>query len=169
MAEETDDNQQPQQPPQQNQPPQVRLNLQYVKDLSFEAPNAPEVFLKQNEQPQISVSVDIDARRIEGNVFEVVLKLDVNAKREGQPVFIVDLAYGAVCTMVNLPEEQIEPACLIEVPRMIFPFARRVIADVTQDGGFPQLLLDPIDFVRFYQQNRQRQQAAQQQQGEAEN
>lgn len=162
MADEDNTPEQPAQPQQDaNQAPQIRLNVQYIKDLSFEAPNAPEIFINQDLKPQISVNVDIDARRLEGNVFEVVLKLEVNAKRGEQAAFIIELAYGTVCTLVNLPEEQIEPACLIEVPRMAFPFARRVISDVTQDGGFPPLLLDPIDFVRLYQQNKQQQQQAQ--------
>lgn len=158
MADEDNDAPQPEQNA-QDQQPQIRLNVQYIKDLSFEAPNAPEVFLKQNQQPQISVGVDIDARRIEGAVFEVVLKLNVEAKRDDEPVFIIELAYGTVCTLMNFPQEQMEAPLLIEVPRMAFPFARRVIADVTQDGGFPPLMLDPIDFVRLYQQNKANQRA----------
>ncbi|WP_416899611.1 MAG: protein-export chaperone SecB [Minwuia sp.] len=145
--------------------PQIMLNIQYIKDLSFEVPNAPQVYVQQDQKPQIGVSTDIDARRLDGNVFEVVLKLEINAKAEDSQVFLVELAYGCVCTMENIPDQQAEPALLIEIPRMIFPFARRIIADITRDGGFPPLLLDPIDFASLYQQNRQRAQQDQPQQG----
>jgi len=137
------------------QNPQILLNVQYVKDLSFEVPNAPAVYVNQEAKPQIAINVELDAQRLDGNVFEVVLKLAVDATADEDQVFLAELAYGAVATLVDIPEEQLQPACLIEVPRMIFPFARRVIADVTRDGGFPPLLLDPIDFMRLYQQNQQ--------------
>lgn len=139
----------------EQQQPQILLNVQYIKDLSFEVPNAPQVFVQQDAKPQIAINVDIDAERLEGNVFQVVLKLEVDAKAGEDQVFLVELAYGAVATLNNIPDEQAQPALLIEVPRLIFPFARRVIADVTRDGGFPPLLLDPIDFARLYQQNQQ--------------
>ncbi|WP_417518925.1 protein-export chaperone SecB [Minwuia sp.] len=144
----------------EQQQPQVLVNIQYVKDLSFEVPNAPQIFVQQESKPQISVNVDIDARRLEGNVFEVVLKLEVNAKSGEDQVFLVELAYGSVCTLENVPDDQVQPTLLIEVPRMAFPFARRVISDVTRDGGFPPLLLDPINFMALYQQNQQSQQNA---------
>jgi preprotein translocase subunit SecB len=137
------------------QNPQILVNVQYIKDLSFEVPNAPQVYVQQEQKPKIAVNVDIDAQRLDGNVFEVALKLEVDAQSDDGQVFLVELVYGAVCTLVNIPDEQVEPACLIEVPRLIFPFARRVVADITRDGGFPPLLLDPIDFMRLYQQNRQ--------------
>ncbi len=137
----------------EEQNPQIMLNVQYIKDMSFEVPNAPGVYVQQESKPQIGINVELDAQRLDGNVFEVVLKLHVDAKAGEDQVFLVELAYGAVATLVGLAEDQLQPACLIEVPRLIFPFARRVIADVTRDGGFPPLLLDPIDFVRLYQQN----------------
>ena len=140
---------------QTQQRPQILLNIQYIKDLSFEVPNAPQVYIQQDQKPQIGVNADIDARRLDGDVFEVLLKMEVSAKAADDQVFLVELAYGTVCTMHAIPEQQVEPALLIEVPRMIFPFARRIIADVTRDGGFPPLLLDPIDFAALYQQNKQ--------------
>jgi len=140
---------------QQQQQPQIILNVQYIKDLSFEVPNAPQIYIQQDAKPQIAVNVDIDAARLDGNVFQVVLKLEVDAKAGEDQAFLVELAYGGVAVLNNIPEEHMQPALLIEVPRLLFPFARRVIADVTRDGGFPPLLLDPIDFVRLYQQNQQ--------------
>lgn len=147
---------QPQQPSQANNQPHIRINNQYVKDLSFENPNAPEVLLKTPQDTRLAVSVDVDARQLEGTTFEVVLKFDIRAKSGEKTVFIVDLAYAGVFTLVNLPEDQLRLACLIECPRLIFPFARRIIADTTRDGGFMPLQLDPIDFLRLYQQNMQR-------------
>lgn len=137
------------------QTPQILLNVQYVKDLSFEVPNAPTIYVQQDMKPKFSINVELDAQRLEGNVFEVVLKLGVDATANDDQVFLVELAYGAVATLVGIPEEQLQPACLIEVPRLIFPFARRVIADVTRDGGFSPFLMEPIDFMRLYQQNQQ--------------
>lgn len=139
----------------QPQQPQILLNVQYIKDLSFEVPNAPQIFVQQEAKPQIAINVDIDAARLDGDVFQVILKLEVDAKTGEDQVFLVELAYGAVVTMSGIPDEQAEPALLIEVPRLIFPFARRIVADVTRDGGFPPLLMDPIDFVRLYQQRQQ--------------
>ncbi len=101
--------------------PQILLNVQYIKDLSFEVPNAPAIYVQQDAKPQIAVNVDIDAERLEGEVFQVVLKLEVDAKANDDQVFLVELAYGAVATLKNIPDEQAQPALLIEVPRLIFP------------------------------------------------
>lgn len=144
------------QPQASDQPPQIRINSQYIKDLSFENPNAPEFLLKAPQDTRLAVSVDVDARQLESTTFEVVLKFDIQARSGERTVFIVDLAYAGVFTLLNLPEDQLRLACLIECPRLIFPFARRIIADVTRDGGFMPLQLDPIDFLRLYQQNMQR-------------
>lgn len=146
-------------------PPQVRINTQYVKDLSFENPNAPRVIAQPPQDTRLQINVDLDVIRLDETVFEVVLKLDIQAKSGETSVFVIDLAYAGVFTLQNIPAEQVEPVCLIECPRLIFPFARRVVADLTRDGGFMPLLLDPIDFMRLYQQHRQRQAEAQQEAG----
>jgi len=141
---------------------QLRLLAQYVKDLSFENPSAPQSLNTAKDGPKIDVSVDVQANRRSNTEFEVQLKLSASAKKEEETVFIVELVYAGLFQMTNIPEDQLQPIVLVECPRLIFPFARRVLADATRDGGFPPLLIDPIDFVGLYQQ----QMAAQQQQAE---
>ena len=131
--------------------PQVGIISQYVKDLSFENPNAPAVYQWQN-QPQIEVSFNIGAQAVGQDVHEVALKIEVSARSEGRTAFQVELVYAGLFALRNIPEEQIQPFMLAEAPRIIFPFARRVVSDTIQDGGFPPLLLDPIDFGALYMQ-----------------
>jgi len=141
---------------------QLRLLAQYTKDLSFENPSAPESLSAAQDGPKIDVSVDVQAHRRSNTEFEVSLKLSATAKKGEDTVFIVELVYAGLFQMTNIPEEQLQPIVLVECPRLIFPFARRVLADATRDGGFPPLLIDPIDFVGLYQQ----QMLAQQKQAE---
>lgn len=145
------------------QPPQIRILGQYIKDLSFENPNAPGGFA--NQQPQINVSVDVRVPGQQESDYEVELRLTADAKIEDNQVFLVELVYGAVFRLENIPEQGLQPVLLIECPRIIFPFARRIIADMTRDGGFPPLMIDPIDFAALY---RQRLEQAQQQQAAAD-
>lgn len=140
--------------------PQIRINAQYIKDLSFENPNSPAVLAEPPKDTGLNINVNVEAAQLEGATFEVVIKFDIQASSGETTIFIIDLTYAGVFTLVGIPQEQIEAACLIECPRLIFPFARRVIGDLTRDGGFMPLLLDPIDFMRLYQQNRQQQAAA---------
>jgi len=132
--------------------PQLRILTQYVKDLSFENPNAPSAITANPEAPKIEASVDVQAKKHGGSDFEVLLKITVNAKRGENVAFIAELLYGGLFRLQNIPDEQKQPVILIECPRQLFPFARRVIADTIRDGGYPPLLLDPIDFVALYQQ-----------------
>lgn len=134
--------------------PQIALISQYVKDLSFENPNAPAVFQWQ-EQPQIDVQFNIGADKVADEVVEVSLKIDVKATTGNGTAFVVELVYAAIFGMRNIPEDQMQPFMLAEAPRLIFPFARRVLADAIRDGGFPPLLLDPIDFGGLYVQQQQ--------------
>lgn len=135
----------------QTQPPMV-INGQYVKDLSFESPRAPGVFSELSQkQPDIPITVDINVTRLQEKTFEVVLNLKVDAKVDGNPAFLVELAYGGVFTL-NVADEHLQPMLMIECPRMMFPFARNIIADTTRDGGFPPLMLQPIDFVSLFRQ-----------------
>ena len=131
--------------------PQVGLISQYIKDLSFENPNAPAVYQVQ-AQPQIDVQFGISANAVNEEIHEVVLKIDVKATADDKTIFIVDLAYAGLFGMRNMPEDQIQPFLLAEGPRLIFPFARRVLADAVRDGGFAPLLLEPIDFGGLYMQ-----------------
>lgn len=135
----------------------LTINGQYIKDLSFEAPNSPAVFPElQNTQPEIKVNVDVQANKIESpenaNMFEVVLDIGAELKAGDKVGFIVELKYGGVFTL-NVAEEHTGAMLVIECPRMLFPFARNIISDATRDGGFVPLLLQPIDFAAMYQAN----------------
>ena len=152
----------------QQMPPLV-VNIQYVKDLSFEVPGAPQIFSQLKAQPSVNINLDVQVRPLqEGqSVFEVVLAIRAEATEPSQanggetkPVFIAELAYAGLFTLNGIPENAVEPVLLVECPRLLFPYARNILADVTRDGGFPPVLLQPIDFVALWQ-SRRAQQAAQ--------
>jgi preprotein translocase subunit SecB len=143
----------------QDQGPQFGLISQYVKDFSFENPNSPTVYQWQG-QPQIDVQFNIGAQQVADDVHEVSLKTEISAKADNQTAFQIELVYAGLVAARNIPDEQLQPALLAEIPRILFPFARRIIADAVQDGGFPPLMLEPIDFGALYMQ-----QAAQAQAG----
>ena len=138
--------------------PQIALISQYVKDLSFENPNAPAVYQWQ-DQPQIDVQFNIGADKVGEEVVEVALKVEVKATAPQGAAFAVELLYAGLFGMRNVPEDQAQPFLLAEAPRLLFPFARRVLADAIRDGGFPPLLLDPIDFGGLYLQQAEQMQA----------
>lgn len=143
-------------------PQPLVLNLQYTKDLSFEVPGAPEVFAQLREQPRVDLALDVQARPLQPQqgVYEVSLQIRADAKMStGQPCFIAELVYCGIFT-VNVEPNLLEPVLLVECPRLLFPFARNIIADVTRDGGFPPVLLAPIDFVALWQSRRGGQNAA---------
>jgi preprotein translocase subunit SecB len=125
---------------------QLILNAQYIKDLSFENPRAPQTLIQQTAQPDVEINVDVKARNLGPDVFEVVLTINATARAQGEPVFLVELAYGSVVTVKNTPAELVPALVLVETPRIVFPFARAVIANATRDGGFPPLMINPIDF-----------------------
>ncbi|MCI0756547.1 protein-export chaperone SecB [Teichococcus vastitatis] len=136
------------------------LNLQYTKDLSFEVPGAPELFATMREPPRIDLALDVQARPLQQdqNVFEVALQIRADAQTNGpdgkpQTAFIAELVYCGIFT-VNVEPNMVEPLLLVECPRLLFPFARNILADVTRDGGFPPVLLSPIDFVALWQSRR---------------
>jgi len=127
-----------------------QVNAQYIKDLSFEVPGSPAIFgALVNQQPEVSVQVNLDATPLGNNLHEVTLKLVLEAKLQERVAFILDLTYGGVFT-VQMPEEHLQPVLMIECPRLLFPFARNIIADAVRDGGFPPILLQPIDFVSLF-------------------
>ena len=135
--------------------PQVSILAQYVKDLSFENPNAPQSLQNANgNAPRIEVNVNVGVRRVAEEAYEVDLRVEATARQEAMKAFQVELLYSGVFGLKNVPEEALEPFLLVEAPRMLFPFARRIVADATRDGGFPPLLLDPIDFAALYMQQR---------------
>ena len=130
--------------------PPLLVNLQYIKDLSFEVPNAPAIFVDmQTVQPEIGVKVNIHANPIQGSTFEVSLHLNIDAKLGDKTAFLLELVYGGVFTL-NVPPDHVQPMLLIECPRLLFPFARNIVSDTTRDGGFPPMLLQPIDFVSLF-------------------
>jgi preprotein translocase subunit SecB len=138
--------------------PQVGVISQYVKDFSFENPNSPAVYQWQG-QPQMDVEFNIGSQMLGEGVYEVALKIDVSAKTEEQTAFQLELLYGGLFALRNIPEDQLQPFLLAEAPRLLFPFARQIVAQAVQDGGFPPLLLEPIDFGGLYLQQLAQQQA----------
>ena len=145
--------------------PSAGIISQYVKDLSVENPNSPQSFSWQ-DQPQIDVQFNIGARAIDGEVHEVELKITCTSKAEAGTAFVVDLSYCALVGMRNLEEGQSHAFLFAEAPRILFPFARRVIADAVRDAGFAPLMLEPIDFNGLYVQQLQAQQQADAARGE---
>ena len=130
---------------------QVMINAQYVKDLSFENPRAPQSLLQpQSTPPEVQISVDVKAGTLAPEIYEVIMTLRADAKHGADSVFVVELVYGAVVTLANTPPDDIAPALMVETPRQLFPFARAILAEVTRDGGFTPLLLNPIDFAEIY-------------------
>src|SRR5437868_9231631 len=132
--------------------PQVGILAQYVKDLSFENPNAPAVYQWQG-QPQMDVQVNIGVQGVGQDVHEVVLKVEVEAQSNEGVAFRCEALYAGLFALRNIPEEQLQPFLLAEAPRLLFPFARQIISGAVTDGGFPPLLLDPIDFGGLYMQS----------------
>jgi preprotein translocase subunit SecB len=138
-------------------PQQLILNAQYIKDLSFENPRAPQSLIQQTAQPDVEINVDVKANNLGPEIFEVVLTINATARSQGETIFLVELAYGSVVTIKNATAELLPMLVLVETPRIVFPFARAVIANATRDGGFPPLMINPIDFAELLR----RQQAAQ--------
>jgi len=129
--------------------PQLFINLQYIKDFSFENPRAPQSLIQQQIQPEVAINIDVTAHNLNPEAYEVALTINVTARVQEQPVFLVELVYGAVVTIKNAPEPMLAHLLLVESPRIIFPFARAVIANATRDGGFPPLMINPIDFAEL--------------------
>jgi len=140
-------------------PPQLNVVAQYIKDLSFENPHAPQS-VTPGQHPQISIQINVNAKPLQGHDVEVELKLDGKAELSGNVLFSFDLLYAGVFRIQNVPQENLHPLIMIECPRLLFPFAREIIASAVRDGGFPPLMLDPVDFVGLYRQNMERQAAA---------
>ncbi|MBU6498163.1 MAG: protein-export chaperone SecB [Rhodospirillales bacterium] len=142
----------------------LMVNVQYIKDLSFEVPGAPVIYSTLKAAPRVDINLDVQARRIQDgqDVFEVTLAIRAEATdptatngSSGARVFLAELSYGGVFTLHGVPENTVEPILLVECPRILFPFARGILSDVTRDGGFPPVLLQPIDFLALWQSRRQ--------------
>lgn len=140
---------------------QVQLNTlaQYVKDYSFENPRAPMSLQGQQEQPEINISVNVNAQGLGETEYEVSIKLEAEAKTKEDVLFNVELLYAGVFRITGVPAEHVHPVVLIECPRLLFPFARQIVAEGTRDGGFPPLMIDPVDFAALYRQRLEQEQA----------
>jgi len=134
--------------------PQIAINGQYVKDLSFESPNSPASFVPQEEAPQISVSLNLEVKEMQNDLHEVIIHVSASAKSGETTIFIAELSYAGLFTLKNVEKEQKEGILLVHCPTILFPFARRVLSDVTRDGGYQPLMIDPVDFAGLYQQRK---------------
>ena len=148
--------------------PGLQILTQYVRDLSFENPAAPALSPPDGGAPDVSVDANVNARKLTENDFEVGLKFTIQAKFSDQTAFIAELLYCGVFRLINIPENDVRPVLLIEAPRQLFPFARRILADVTRDGGYPPIMLDPIDFLDLYRRGEHSRAEDQTQAGENE-
>lgn len=141
----------------QSDAPPIVINAQYTKDLSFEAPTAPAIYgAMQQTAPDVQVGVNVDFSEFENSVFEVVLKVEARCTVGEDVAFLLELEYGGLFSL-NVDDEIKGPMLLIECPRLLFPFARNILADVSRDGGFPPLMLGPVDFAGLYQGELERQ------------
>lgn len=135
------------------QTPSLQMKGQYIKDLSFENPGAPMSLTNISEAPKIDVNVDLNAQRMSDTLFELGLVVNVKANSGDDTLFICDLTYCGVFEMIGIPEDKIQPVLFVDCAFLLFPFARRVMADCTRDGGFPPLLMEPIDFATLFREN----------------
>ncbi len=135
--------------------PQPSMNLigQYIRDLSFENPGAPATLMATGANPAFNVSISVGVKKQSDDVYAIELTLNAKANREETVLFNVELVYGGIFRVKNVPENQMAPLLMIECPRLVFPFARQVLASVTQQGGFPPLMMEPVDFAAIYRQN----------------
>ena len=130
----------------------LNVLAQYIKDLSFENPNAPHHGMRPDQAPALSVQINVNAQPMSETEFEVALTIEGKAEHDGAVLFAIELVYAGVFRVQNVPQDSVHPLVLIECPRLLFPFARQIVADTVRDGGFPPLLLDPVDFASLYRQ-----------------
>ncbi|AGB69439.1 MULTISPECIES: protein-export chaperone SecB [Rhizobium] len=139
--------------------PSLSILAQYTKDLSFENPGAPRSLQARENSPDININVNVNANPLSDSDFDVVLTLSAEAKDGERVLFHTELVYGGVFRVTGFPQEHMLPLLFIECPRLLFPFARQIIADVTRNGGFPPLMIDPIDFAQMFTQRMAEEQA----------
>ena len=136
-----------------NQAPAIAINNQYIKDLSLEIPFAPAIFKELNKAPKVNLEVDINANHLEEIYYNVDLNIRINGDFEDKKLFVLELTYAAVVS-INVPKEHIEPVLLIEIPRLLFPFARNIVTQCLTEGGLPPFMINPIDFAALYAQKK---------------
>ena len=132
---------------------QLIINAQYIKDLSFENPRAPQSLTQQTSPPSVEINIDVKAQTVGPENYEVVLTMKASANSQTDTLFLVELTYGAVVTVRNVAQAMMGHVLLVETPRLMFPFARNIIAETTRDGGFPPLMINPIDFAELLRRN----------------
>ena len=132
---------------------QVGVLAQYIKDLSFESPNAPKSLQGPGENPKLQINVNVQAKKAAPDTYEVDLMFEAQAHSDDGVIYNIELVYAGVFRIVNVPQDILQPIMFVDCPTILFPFVRRVLSDVVRDGGFPPLMLDPIDFARLYAQN----------------
>ena len=135
------------------QTPQFTVMAQFIKDLSFENPNAPKTLQGPGENPNMQISVNVNAKKVADDTYEVDLDFEAHAKNDAGVIYNLELVYAGLFKLANLPQEALQPVLFIDCPALIFPFVRRLVADLTQEGGFPPMAIDPINFAALYQQN----------------
>lgn len=134
-------------------PPSMNILAQYIKDFSFENPRAPQSMQKQDNPPQIGIDVKVGAKPMGENVYEVELNITAKAGEGDTLMFNVELMYSGLFRVENVPQEHLHPFIMIECPRLLFPFARHIVSDITRQGGFPPLMIDPVDFAQIYRRD----------------
>ena len=132
----------------------MQVNGQYIKDFSFENPNSPQSLQPKNE-PSIEINIDVSAKKLFDDVYEVALTTSVTGTDGEDPLFVIELVYAGVFTFSNMTDEKLQPTLLIDCPRLLFPFARSIIANVTRDGGLPPLMLQPVNFAQLFMNSKQ--------------
>jgi preprotein translocase subunit SecB len=132
--------------------PQLNVLAQYIKDFSFENPNAPRSLQPTGDQPAINIQINVAVSQLGETDYEVALTLEGKADAKGSTLFAFDLIFAGVFRLQGVPKDSLHPVIMIECPRLLFPFAREIVANAVRNGGFPPLLLDPVDFVALYQQ-----------------
>ncbi len=138
--------------------PQFTVIGQFIKDLSFESPNAPKSLQGPGSNPNMQIGVNVNARKIADDTYEVDLHFEAHAKNDEGVIYNLELLYAGLFRIANLPENALQPVLFIDCPGLLFPFVRRLVVDLTQEGGFPPISIDPINFAALYQQNLQNQQ-----------
>jgi len=144
---------------QDQQAAQLNVLAQYIKDLSFESPNAPGTLQAPGENPSLEVNVNVQARKQGDDIYETSLHFEAKAANPENVIYNIELVYAGLFRLTNIPENMLQPVLFVDCPSMLFPFMRRLVADLTREGGYPPLYLDPIDFPALYRQNAERMQA----------
>ncbi len=132
--------------------PSLNVLGQYIKDFSFENPNAPQALMQLTKPPAVNIQINVNAKPLSNTDFEVELAIEGKAENEGTVLFNLELIYAGIFRVLNVPPESIHPTILIECPRLLFPFARGIVADAVRDGGYPPIMLDPVDFAALYRE-----------------